>query len=232
MSEFPSAPTKLQVLRASNLLNSLTEDQISEVAGASHLAYVERGEIIWLTGNTVDFFGVVGLGFVKMTTTTAAGQDVTTELMGPGQVFGLLGAVDGSGCPQCARAVCNSWYLKVPKRIFMPIFQENVVLKEHLIRRTTNRLRNSHKLITRLSSAKVDQRLASILFMLADSYGVSDGNRLVIQVPLTRQDLSEMAGTTVETTIRVMSQWQKLGWVETQSKTIVILNEGALSALL
>ncbi len=232
MAAYPEAPTNLQVLRASTLLNSLTEEQISDLGGVSHMAYAERAETIWINGSDVDFFGVVGIGFVKMTRSTAAGHDVTTELMGPGQVFGLLGALEGTGCPQTAKAVCNTWYLKVPKRKFFDVYRENLILKETLVRRTTTRLRSSYEMIARMSTGKVDQRIAAILFLVAESYGTEDGKTIRINVPLTRQDIAEMAGTTVESTIRVMSAWQKKKWIETESRTISILNPDSLAELI
>lgn len=232
MAEFPDRPTKLQVLRASTLLNCLTSDETEHLAATSHMAYAERGEAIWLDGSQVDFFGIVGIGFVKMLRSTATGHDVTTELMGPGQVFGLLGAIDGTGCPQTAQAVCNTWYLKVNKREFMGIYRENTVLKEHLIRRTSNRLRNSFAMLARMSTGRVEQRIAAILFMLADSYGAEDGDGVTLEVPLTRQDIAEMTGTTVETTIRVMSGWQKKGWLATSHKQITLVKPKELQGIL
>lgn len=232
MRDLTDAPTKLQVLRASTLLNSLTEPEVGELASTSHMAFAERGSVIWLNGADIDFFGVVGIGFVKMMRSTAVGQDVTTELMGPGQVFGLLGVLDGTGCPQTAQAVCNTWYLKVNKREFLAVYRENTVLKEHLLRRTSQRLRGSFEMFARMSTGKVEQRIAAILFMLADSYGTDNGEGIVLEVPLTRQDIAEMAGTTVETTIRTLSSWQKQRIVETNHKQITILDQRVLKTYL
>jgi len=222
-------PTSREVLSSSTLLNSLTEKQISDLAVNSRVSYAEKGETIWLHGSSVEFFGVVASGFVKMSRSAPSGQDVTTELMGPGQVFGLLGTVDGSGCPQCAKAVTNTWYLKVRKCAFMPVYRENMVLKELLLRKTSLRLRVAYDMISHLSSGKVEQRIAVVLLLLAKSYGEDASGGIRLTVPLTRQDIAEIAGTTVETTIRVMSRWQKEGLVSTESQTISIRDLDELS---
>ncbi|MCG9895070.1 MAG: Crp/Fnr family transcriptional regulator [Fimbriimonadaceae bacterium] len=232
MADFPERPTNIGVLRSSTLLNSLSEEQMMEVAGISHMAFAERAETIWLNGTTVDFFGVVGCGFVKMTRSTSHGQDVTTEVMGPGQVFGLLGVIDGMGCPQTARAICPTWYLKVPKRGFLPVYHQNVILKESLVRRTTTRLRSAYEMMARMSTGKVEERVAVILLILVESYGRQTAKGSLIQVPLTRQDIAEMAGTTVESTIRTISKWQKAGWVSVASRRFTILDMDAIEAFL
>jgi len=228
MPEHVEGPTKLQVLRATNLLSSLTEDQIAELALHSRMAFVERGAVIWVNGSQTDFFGVVATGFVKMTHSISGGHEITTEVMGPAQVFGLLGVVDGSGCPQTAQAVCNTYYLKVNKRKFLEVYKENTVLKEQLLTRTTKRLRTGYDMAARMAVCKVEQRIAIVITMLAESYGTEHGGAITIEVPLTRQDVAEMAGTTVESSIRTFSKWQKAGLISTESKHITILKPEAM----
>ncbi|MEZ5163414.1 MAG: cyclic nucleotide-binding domain-containing protein [Fimbriimonadaceae bacterium] len=88
MPKLVDAPSNIQVLRASNLLNSLSEVDLLNLAAAFLMYHSNRGEIIWMRGSDVSFFGIVGVGFIKMLRSTASGQDVTTEVMGPGQIFG------------------------------------------------------------------------------------------------------------------------------------------------
>ena len=87
-------------------------------------------------------------------------------------------------------------------------------------------------LMARMSSGKVEQRIAAILFILAESYGTRDASSLRLEVPLTRQDISEMAGTTVESTIRTMSRWQKEGLIVTDRQYVTISDEAALTEIL
>lgn len=229
--DVPDRPSVQSVLQSSTLLNSLTDDQLNELSSVSSVAYAEKGDTIWITGATVSFFGVVGTGFVKMCRSTSSGQDITTEIMGPGQVFGLLGALDGTGCPQSARAVCHTWYLKVKKAEFLPIYHENLILKEHLLRRTSYRLRNAYEMLSKMSNGRVEQRIAAVLLILAESYGVQSAQGLVLKVPLTRQDIAEMTGTTVESTIRVMSRWQKRGLIETRNHHVALSHLEELEAI-
>jgi CRP/FNR family transcriptional regulator len=196
------------------------------------MAYAERGGSIWSAGAPIEFIAVVAVGFVKMTKLTAHGQEITLELLGPGQCFGLLAAIDQHEYPLSAIAVSNCWYLRIPRRVILPLYQSNSDLKDSLLRRLAPRLRKAHDMMSRMSSGRVEERLAAVLFVLAESYGERDVEGLCLQVPLTRQDLSEMAGTTVETTIRVMSRWQKQGILRTDSRVIRILDEEQLARAL
>lgn len=211
------------------MLNPLSADERMSLATSSFMAFAERGEMIWSAGSTTEFVAVVGTGFIKMTKVTVHGQEIAVELLGPGQGLGILAAIEGRAYPLSAIAVTKTWYLKIPTRVLLPVYQRSPGLKESLVRGLGPRLRKAHEMMARLSSGTIEERLAAVLFILADSYGKRDSDGLHLQVPLTRQDLSEMAGTTVETTIRVMSRWQKQGVMRTDSKVITILDEGQLA---
>ncbi|KAA0225691.1 MAG: CRP-like cAMP-activated global transcriptional regulator [Fimbriimonadales bacterium] len=224
--------SNLHVLRSSTLLNSLTTEQIESLATSSKLVTVDKGHVIWTSGAVVDFFGLVGSGFIKMCRSTADGQETTVEIVGPGQIYGLLGTIDGSGCPLSSIAVTKTVYLRIPKRAFMPIYEANNALKDRLVRRTTLRLRSAHDLMARLISGRVDQRIAAVLMILSESYGEEVEGGIRINVPLTRQDVADMTGTTVESAIRTMSRWQKDGLIQTDHHYVVLTRVREIEALL
>ena len=217
-------PSVYAILRSSGLFSVIDADDLEKIAAASRVVRARRGHPIWLNGSNTDFIGVAGTGFVKMVKAAPGGGDVTVELFGPGQTFGLCGTLCGTGCPLSAVAVTDLWYLRIPKRAFMEIYQRNGDLKDLLVRRLTARLQSTFAMMAQMASGRVDQRIAAILFMLSESYGVEDGMASHLQVPLTRQEISEMAGTTVESTIRTMSRWQKDGVVTTDRHFISILD--------
>jgi CRP-like cAMP-binding protein len=232
MSDSTPKPSVQSLLQSSTLLNALTPDELESLAGLSRVVHVDRGEIIWMTGDQVDYFGLAGTGFVKMVRGNADGTDVAVELMGPGQIFGMMGTISMGGCPLTAIAVTDMWYLRIPKRPFLDIYESNVRLKDILVRRMTLRLHGAMDLMARMSSGRVDERIAAILFILADSYGERKGKAMTLRVPLTRQEIAEMAGTTVESCIRVMSRWQKADLVSTEKHFITILDEQRLTRIL
>lgn len=227
-SESRSQPSIREVLSLSVLFRSLSEEDLLELETKCFLAFAAKGECIWRHGSEAWFFGTCGNGFVKMVKSSVLGQEMTLELMGPGQSFGVLGTIDGKGCPLSAFAVTDIWFLKIPKGEFQPIYQRADVLKDQLVRRTTQRLRQAHEMMSRLSSGKVSSRIAAVLLVIAESYGKPSSNGVLLDIPLTRQDIADIAGTTVESTIRVMSSWQKEGILSTEQQRITITDENAL----
>ncbi|CAN5460831.1 helix-turn-helix domain-containing protein [soil metagenome] len=228
----PERPSNIAAVEACNMFNALPMEVRQEVAGASFMAYAERGELIFAAGGVAETVGIVGTGFVKLTKASGTGQEMSVELLGPGQCFGLLVAIEGRAYPLSSITVTNCWYLKIPTRVLLPVYQASGAFKDNVVRSLGPRLRKAHDMMLRLSSVRVEERLAAVLFILGDSYGTRSDGHLKISVPLTRQDVAEMAGTTVETTIRTFSRWQKSGILATDRQRLTILDEEALEALM
>ena len=152
MSERDAKPSVQSLLQSSTLLNALTPAELDILMGQSRVAHAEKGEILWLAGDQVDFFGLAGSGFIKMVRGSADGNDVTIELMGPGQIFGLMGTISLTGCPLTAMAVTDCWYLRIPKRQMLQIYETSTALKDRLVRRMTLRLHGAMDLMAKMSS--------------------------------------------------------------------------------
>ncbi|HVT12106.1 MAG TPA: Crp/Fnr family transcriptional regulator [Fimbriimonadaceae bacterium] len=228
----PARPANEGVIEACCLLQALPPPVRARLATNSFMAYADKGEMIWMAGAPAEFCSVVGVGFVKMSRGTPHGQEVILELLGPGQAFGLMAAIEGRDFPLSATAVTNCWYLKIPARELLSCYGDSSALKDEMLRVVGRRLRKAQDMAARMSSGKAEERIAAILFILADSYGRETAGGLELTVPLTRQDIAEMAGTTMETAIRVLSKWQKEGFVSTAHRCITIRRADCLAEIL
>lgn len=216
------------VLESNALLKGLSEEQMQSLAEVSRFAKCTKNELIWGHGEQVNYFGIVAIGFVKMVRPNSSGSEIILEIIGPGQLFGMLGALEGTGCPLMAYGLTDTAYLKVPKDRLLALYEESHLLKDRLLRKTAMRMHQKLDFMAKLSSGRADERIAAVLFILADSYGEIDGAVIRLNLPLTRQQIGEMAGTTTETTIRVLSKWSQDKIVDTERKLITILNPNAL----
>ena len=81
-------------------------------------------------------------------------------------------------------------------------------------------------------TGSVEYRSARRLATLADRMGQKQSNGAVfVPLPLSRQEIADLVGTTIETAIRVMSRWQKEGVVETDKKGFLIRDKATLAAI-
>ena len=221
----------IEIIQGCTLLNALSHEERQELAGSMQVRTVPKGELIWFGGDPQGYFGIVGTGFIKMSRPSFSGQEVAMELMGPGQVFGLNGIIDGRGCPLNATALTLAVYGYLPGDRILPVFERNVAFKDTLLRRAMTRLHEKVDLMARMTSGRVEQRIAAILLILAQSYGAETPDGVVLHVPLTRQEIGELAGTTTESAIRLLSRWQKEGMVSTEHQNITLHNMSAIEAI-
>jgi CRP/FNR family transcriptional regulator len=73
-----------------------------------------------------------------------------------------------------------------------------------------------------IGHGQVENRLARVLLRIGDEVGLKDARGTFVPLRLSRGDLADMVGCRVETTIRVMTRWQREGVVETQREGLVI----------
>ncbi|MDP8940248.1 MAG: Crp/Fnr family transcriptional regulator [Actinomycetota bacterium] len=93
----------------------------------------------------------------------------------------------------------------------------------------SERLRQSDEVIESLLHREVATRLATLLINLSDRFGTSNGTGTMLDVRLTHQDLANMIASTREAVSKVMSEFQRDGYIEVRSRRIVILNRNALA---
>jgi CRP/FNR family transcriptional regulator len=85
--------------------------------------------------------------------------------------------------------------------------------------------------IVELTCYRVETRFAQLFLKLAERVGERGADGVFIPIRLSRMDLAEMVGTTIETAIRVMSRWRSEGVVETRRGGFLLRDREALEAL-
>ena len=221
-------PTMLAVLRNSDLLGFLPAHCTDGLLAECHLAHAQRGEVIYSAGDPVLFAGIVGTGFVKVSRPIEVGHEMAVELLGPGQSFALKAAIANRNIHVNVTAACPCWYLKIPTHVFGRQYHEGVPLSESISRCMAPRIDRAKTFQYQIAKGNVAHRLAVVLLTLADSTPSTSMAPAGLTVPVSRLDLAEMAGTTIETTNRIFSQWQKDGVLLSRGKCVTIMNQAAL----
>lgn len=215
-------------LLTSSVFGCLTSEELDLLTPHCRIKKSVKGEPIWVSGAESSFLGLVLGGFVRMVKSNSNGSEMTVELMGPNQTFGLLGVIAGCGCPLMAYGLTNTSYLQIPKAAFLEVYESSSEMKSALLRKTAIRMHGKIDFMSQLSSGTAEQRLAAVLLSLAESYGTSKEQGLSLDVPLTRQSLAEMTGLTTETTIRVLSKWTQERLIATDHQQITLLRPSDL----
>ena len=182
-------------------------------------------------GDASEFFWVVLTGRVKVFKMTPAGKDVILEIFGPGDPLGAVAAYEGHPFPASAVALEDTSILRVPRDAFFSLLEQHPTLVRGLLAGLTLRLAELANRVAELSGGRVEPRFARLFLKLAHEQGRRERGGVFVPVPLSRQELADMTGTTVETSIRIMSRWGKQRIVLTEKDGFVVIDAAELETL-
>ncbi len=187
-------------------------------------------DYVFMEGDQALWFCLVKSGRVRIVKHSRSGKDVVLELLGPGEVFGGVAVIEKRPYPAAAQAVEASLIVKIPADAMVALTERFPAVIKELALMIGRRLRAAHDSVKSLAVDPVEARLAATLLRLAEREGARSPHGLVLPFHLTRQSLADMAGTTVETTIRVVSRWLKEGLVVDEGGRLVLKEVDGLRA--
>jgi CRP/FNR family transcriptional regulator len=218
-------------VNGSEQLAFLPEPVRDAVTTVARLVHFSPDEILFYEGDPPTAVYIVTAGQVKRVKHSEVGKDIILEVVGPDALLGEMAAL--SDQPQDASAQTldevTAWRVDVDD--FRRLVARQPALAETVIATLSRRLREAQDEIRSLTVERVERRIARTLLKLAKTVGHREGRTFILDLPLTRQDIAEMTGTTVETAIRVMSKWRRAGIVDTINSHIVLLDPHRLIAI-
>ncbi|MBI5379855.1 MAG: Crp/Fnr family transcriptional regulator [Nitrospirae bacterium] len=222
---------RYELLRKIPIFNSFLDAELRKVADHFQEERFDRHEYIFMEGDPSEWLCIVAEGEVRIVKHSPNGKDMTLEIIAPGEVFGAVAVFDQIPYPASAQALQKTTVLKLPRRVFFDLLDRHPAMAVDTITFLGKRLRAAHAMMRALAADRVERRIAAILLKLAEKAGVPEREGVRIGLPLTRQDVAEMVGTTVETAIRVMSKFTKAGWIASEEGSILIRNRAKLAEI-
>ncbi len=221
-----TGPDPLKLLASFPLFAGLTELDRKELRPLCRIAVYEKGEEIFAEGDPAKELCFIVLGRVKVVK-AAPGRDLILGLFGPGEIVGMVAVFEGRPYPATAVALEPSTVIHVPEREFF----DCLASRPGLVRRLFQGLILRHLELTRRLTdltGHVDARIARLFLTLAEKVGRPEGPGIFIGIALTRQEIADLAATTIETAIRIMSRWGREGVVLTREDGFLIQDPEAL----
>ena len=223
---------KSEPLRKIPLFSLLAERDRRKIAAEVTEARYSKGEYIFREGDPAKYFHIVKEGAVKCVKSSADGKECTLKVLLPGDLFCCEAAVfDGAPHPGTAQPMGDVSILRLNKKSYFEMLRRNPEAALEVIKYLGKRLSEAQENAKLLALDRAEQRMAALLANLASRTGVREPDGLHLKVRLTRQDLANMVGVTVETAIRIMSRFNRVKLVSGTAKRIVIRDLSKLKQL-
>jgi CRP/FNR family transcriptional regulator, nitrogen oxide reductase regulator len=208
------------------LLSALRKEDRAALAPLCRLRGYDKGETIFYEGDPAGLIHFVVIGRVKIVK-AAGGRDVILEILGPGEPVGAVAVFERRPFPAGAVTIEPSSILSIPEREFFVLLESRPEMMRHLLAGLTYRLMMVNKRLADMTGS-AEYRAARLFLTLADRVGLPKEGGVFIPLNLSRQEIADLIGTTLETAIRLMSRWQKEGLLLTDKSGFQIPDVAAL----
>jgi CRP-like cAMP-binding protein len=215
----------LELLQHSSMFHDATPELLAQIKARSVTRAVEADGFYFMQGDPATHAYVLIAGRVKMLQVTSNGQQIVLRVLMPGETFAGVALLNPkAGYPASAQALEDSRALAWDTATLRGLVTEDPSI-------ALNTMSLMHWYITELqsryrdlSTEKVEQRIARILLKLVAQSGKKVDEGVLIDIPLTRQDIAEMTGTTLYTVSRTLSDWERKGMLKVGRERVVITN--------
>lgn len=227
----PLEPRDAEVIAQSALFRGLPADVLAQGTASARRIALRSGQHLFRQDDKADAVYLVLTGRARVLQASADGQSVALRVVGPGELLGLVAALGADRYPVGAQAqgACAAarWF----GADLWALLEKSPAMATAALRMALSRLREMQEQFRELATERVEQRIARALVRLVRQAGrrVDEGVR--IDMPLTRQDLAEMTGTTLFTVSRTLTAWAERGVLESKRSQVTILRPHALVSL-
>jgi CRP-like cAMP-binding protein len=217
----------LDALRQVPLFATLAPDDLASVAAVTRERRYTRGDIILLAGQEGSPLCYVRRGLVKVFKTSEEGKEQTLRLMGPGQTFNDVPALDGGPNPASAMAMEPTTIYLTSGEQLRRLIVERPGVAEAAVRTLAAALRHLVTLVEDLSFRHVRARVAKILLEQEESAEAD----APLRHRLTQQEIAAMAGTAREMVGRALKELEAGGAISSAHGHITVLDRERLQML-
>jgi len=200
-------------LRKNDLFEGLPSNHLDSIVQSGQTSRFAAGDFLFHQGDHARYMYLLLEGRLKLVQYTREGQPVIVRYIGPGETFAIVAVLRDAKYPVAAEIVQDTTVMYWTRTMMKQLMGEYPGLERNALRVMADRIQEFQDRIRELSTERVERRIARALLRLTRQAGRKVQEGVYIDLPLSRQDLAEMAGTSLYTVSRTLSQWEAEGIV-------------------
>lgn len=216
------------LLCEAHLHEGLTDEQACEIQGLLSRHGTEPHEIIFRQGETSDWLYVVRAGQVKLSVSGPDGREQIMRIAVAGQLIGY-DTLDDLHHPYTATALTPARLCGIRHRDMLRVLEQNLEVSRRMVQLLNQELSQAQALIHILGQKSSAEKIALFLLSLAPENGHA-APQVELPLPLSRQEMADMLGLTVETVSRLMAELKRERIIDAPRGHIRILDRQGLHA--
>ena len=181
-----------------------------------------KGELLFNAGDPSDSMYLVKSGRVRIWTVSAAGAEVTLNVLGPGTVFGEIGLLDGSERTAGASALDAVELLAIQRGAFDNALDRDPQLARNVIGFLCERLRWVSARMEDSALRSAPERLSRMLVHLVNDYGIETAEGMQLSINLTQGELARWTHMSRESLNKILNRWSDEGLLAQSRRKITV----------
>ncbi|MBP6127545.1 Crp/Fnr family transcriptional regulator [Flavobacterium sp.] len=218
------------IVREFSAIKALNKDELLKIADCKTSYAVKKGETVFDEGDALNGIYCIKDGICKLSKLSDNGKDQIVKLVKKGELLGQRSLISEESTNLSAVAVEDMQVCFIPKQEILQFFNENNQFSLNMMKSVCGDLKDADDNMVNLAQKTVKQRLAETLLKLETDFGIHEDGSLKIQ--LSREEIAGMIGTATESCIRLLSEFNKEGWISLQGKKISLSNKKELQRLI
>ncbi|MEN9598435.1 MAG: hypothetical protein RL596_746 [Bacteroidota bacterium] len=210
-------------VRMHSVFHVLDEDQSKALSAQKSCAVYKKGQYIFNEGGIPSGLFCVNSGKIKLSVTGYDGKEQILRLAKSGDILGYRALISNERYHSAAIALEDTSICIIDKNYFFSQLEQNPKLMLEVARKMSSDLKKAEEHIVSLSQKNVRERLAEALLFLKATYGLQN-DKSTINVKLSREEIADYVGTSTESCIRLLSEFNHDGIIELNGKSIQIKN--------
>jgi len=220
--------TEVDLLQRVPLLAALTDSDREALARSASRRRYRRGDIIFQKDDPGHSLFIVARGSVRIYVPSTQGADLTLAVLGPGHFFGDLSLLDGRPRSASAAALGDTNVVVLERSDFVAVIRTRPAAVMSVLSVVVRRLRDTDEMASDLAFLDVGGRLAKKLLELAATNGVKRQDGVLLDMPITQEELANMIGVTRESVNRNLSLFRRIGLVAKEGRRFVLRDPAGL----
>lgn len=184
---------------------------------------IHKGDKIFHDGQELNALFAIRSGTFKTFTVNEQGEEQITGFHLAGDLLGF-DAIAESAHPSFAQALETSMVCEIPYNNLDTLSNSMPKLKKQVLRLMSDEIKTDQEMLTLLNRKNAEQRVATFLVSLSDRYHSRGLSATEYRLTMTRSDIGNYIGLTVETISRLLNRFHKNGLIKVDGKLITILD--------
>lgn len=208
-----------------SIFSILQDEQIIKIADTVIHRKYKKCQIIFFEGDISDKLYIVNKGKIKIFKYTKEGKEQILHILTDGDFIGDLSLLKKGKLDFNAEALEDTAICTLAKEDFDNIIAQNPEITFKILEVVHDRLVNLENLIQRLSTKDVESRIIGVLMSFIKDFGKEDKQGILLELPLSREEIGNYSGLTRETVSRTLTSMQDSGVIEIVGNKKIIIKD-------